>query len=69
MTKYSELMPEDLIALFSRGGSRQEFCDKYKINVRTFTVWVHTHKDFSDAYKIAKVKAKETFKRLMSGGI
>lgn len=67
ITKYNESMTQDLIVIFERGGDRQEFCDKYDIDLRTFTAWVKKRPEFSAAYKAAKIKSKETFSKLISG--
>ncbi len=60
-TKYTEKMPGQLVEMFKRGESRAHFCSKHSISSRTFKVWLDKHKEFSEAYEIAKEKAQEWF--------
>ncbi len=60
-SKYKEEMPQDLIDLFTLGKDREDFCAKHSISSRTFDAWIVKHKEFGEAYEIAKLKAKQWF--------
>jgi len=63
-SKYQETMPQELIDLFTKGKDRENFCSKHNISGITSDQWLSKHKDFSDAYVIAKQKAKQWFNDL-----
>lgn len=60
-SKYLETMPEQLIEMFSRGEDREDFCAFHSISEATFSAWLLKHTEFSEAYDIAKLKAKHWF--------
>lgn len=63
-TKYKDNMPEDLIAVMSKGGSRADFCAKHSISYKTFDLWLAKHKELRDAYDIAIVKSETHWQKI-----
>ncbi len=60
-SKYTEKMPQQLIDLFKEGKDREDFCADHFISYKTFDIWLGKHKEFAEAYEVAKVQAKVWF--------
>lgn len=54
---YKESLCADLIKRFTKGETREEFCAAYNLSEDTFSTWVRTRPEFTEAYEIAKAKA------------
>lgn len=66
-SKYLEEMPAKLIEMFTEGKDREDFCSCYEICYTTFDLWLAKHKEFAQAYEVAKIKAKVWFNDLARG--
>lgn len=50
--------PDELLKIFATGDSWAQFCSDMNIGKKTFFNWVNAHKEFADAYEVAKMKAQ-----------
>ncbi len=57
-TKYTDEMPELLYKAMSDGKSVVQFCASQDICTDTFYEWVKVHKDFSDTFRVSKIKCE-----------
>lgn len=50
--------PEQLIAIFTKGGDVADFCAPNDISRRAFQNWLQEYPEFEEAYQVAKMKAE-----------
>lgn len=60
-SKYKDTFPKELIKMFTQGKDREDFCADNDISYKTFDLWLAKHKEFAEAYEVAKIKAKVWF--------
>ena len=50
--------PDLLVGIFAKGDGWAQFCSDVSIGRKSFFNWVNGHKEFADAYEVAKMKAQ-----------
>ncbi len=61
--------PDELIKTFTDGDYYAQFCADHDIGERTFFEWLDKHKEFADAYEVAKMKGRAWWERRGKTGL
>ena len=66
-TKYHKIYIEKMLEHFGEGGWAESYCGEVGIAKDTFYAWLKKYPEFSDAYKIARMKSHLWWSQVIRG--